>query len=199
MAAPAVIAAIPAVLQLASSVMDGFSSSKQKKAYAEYQEKTRQAAMEQYRYQTRAINNRLAEEEEASDLQLEQNMIQNMQAKATAQASAAGSGITGSTIENLFHDYDRAAAASNYVASRNLHLKGLQAVDEKEAAYIQAMNTINLQQQQYSGGSMGLSLLSGFGNALSVGVQNYYGTTSHTNSSRGQKSDKLNITLNGGL
>lgn len=166
MVAPAVIAAIPAVLQLASSTIEGFSSNKQKKAYAEYQEKTRQAAMEQYRYQTRAINNRLAEEEEASDLQLEQNMIQNMQAQATAKASAAGSGITGSTIENLFKDYDRAAAASNYVASRNLHLKGLQAVDEKEAAYIQAMNTINLQ-QQYTGGSMGLSLLSGIGTAMS--------------------------------
>lgn len=198
MVAPALIAAIPAVLQLASSAIEGFSANKQKKAYAEYQEKTRQAAMEQYRYQTRAINNRLAEEEEASDLQLEQNMIQNMQAQATAKASAAGSGITGSTIENLFKDYDRASAASNYVASRNLHLKGLQAADEKEAAYIQAMNTINLQ-QQYTGGSMGLSLLSGFGNALSVGVQNYYGTTSHTNSSRGQLSDSLNNTLNGGL
>ena len=166
MVAPALIAAIPAVLQLASSAIEGFSANKQKKAYAEYQEKTRQAAMEQYRYQTRAINNRLAEEEEASDLQLEQTMIQNMQAKATAQASAAGNGITGSTIENLFHDYDRAEAANEYVASRNLHLKGLQAEDEKEAAYIQAMNTINLQ-QQYSGGSMGLSLLSGIGTAMS--------------------------------
>lgn len=198
MVAPALLAAVPAVMTFASSVLDGFSSKKQKKAYAEYQEKTRQAAMEQYRYQTRAINNRLAEEEAASDLQLEQNMIQNMQAKATAQASAAGSGVTGTTIDNLFHDYDRASAASNYVASKNLHLKGLQAVDEKEAAYIQAMNTINLQ-QQYTGGSMGLSLLSGFGNALSVGVQNYYGTTSHTNSSKGQLSDSLNNTLNGGL
>lgn len=168
MAAPALIAAIPAVLQLASSVMEGFSSNKQKKAYAEYQEKTRQAAMEQYRYQTKAINNRLAEEEEASDLQLEQTIIQNMQAKATAQASAAGSGITGSTIDNLFKDYDRANAASNYVAARNLHLRGLQAVDEKEAAYIQAMNTINLQQQYTGGSSMGLSLLSGIGNAMST-------------------------------
>lgn len=168
MVAPALTAGIAAVLQLASSVMEGFSSNKQKKAYAEYQEKTRQAAMEQYRYQTRAINNRLAEEEEASDLQLEQTIIQNMQAKATAQASAAGSGITGSTIDNLFKDYDRANAASNYVAARNLHLRGLQAVDEKEAAYIQAMNTINLQQQYTGGSSMGLSLLSGIGNAMST-------------------------------
>ena len=167
MVAPAVIAAIPAVLQLASSVVEGFSNKKQEKAYKEYQEKTRQAAMQQYRYQTRAINNRLAEEEEASDLQLEQTMIKNLQAKATASASAAGSGVTGSTIENLFKDYDRANAASNYVASRNLHLKGLQAADEKEAAYIQAMNTINLQ-QQYTGGTMGLSLLGGIGTAMST-------------------------------
>ena len=141
MVAPAVLAAIPAVLQLTSSVIEGFSANKQKKAYAEYQAKTRQAAMEQYRYQTRTINNRLAEEEAASDLQLEKMMIQNMQAKATAQASAAGSGITGSTIENLFHDYDRADAANEYIASKNLHLKGLQAVDAKEAASI-AKDTI---------------------------------------------------------
>ena len=167
MVAPALIAAIPAVLQLASSAIEGFSSEKQKKAHAEYQEKTRIAAMEQYRYQTRAINNRLAEEEEASDLQLEQTMIKNLQAKATASASAAGGGITGSTIDNLFKEYDRANAASNYVASRNLHLKGLQAVDEKEAAYIQAMNTINLQ-QQYTGGSMWASLLGGAGTAMST-------------------------------
>ena len=197
MVAPALIAAIPAVISLASSVMDGFSNKKQKKAYEEYQEKTRQAAMEQYRYSTRAINNRLAEEEEASDLQLEQLQIKNMQAKATAQASAAGGGITGSTIDNLFKDYDRATAMNNYVASRNLHLKGLQADDEKEAAYIQAMNTINLQ-QQYQGGTMGLSLLSGIGNAASSYVSNYYSVTSHTNSPRGKQTDNLNLVLNGG-
>ena len=167
MVAAAIMTALPAVLQLTSSVVEGFSNEKQKKAYKEYQEKTRQAAMQQYRYQTRAINNRLAEEEEASDLQLEQTMIKNLQAQATAKASAAGSGVTGSTIENLFHDYDRANAASNYVASRNLHLKGLQAADEKEAAYIQAMNTINLQ-QQYTGDSMWSSLLGGAGSAMST-------------------------------
>ena len=197
MVAPALIAAIPAILQLASSAMEGFSSNKQKKAYAEYQEKTRQAAMEQYRYQTRAINNRLAEEEEASDLQLEQNMIQNLQAKATAQASAASSGITGSTIDNLFKEYDRANALSNYVASRNLHLKGLQAADEKDAAYIQAMNTINLQ-QQYTGSSMGLSLLSGIGSAASTYTNNLYTVKSYTNSNRGQTSDGLSLLLGGG-
>lgn len=197
MVAPALIAAIPAILQLASSAMEGFSSDKQKKAYAEYQEKTRQAAMEQYRYQTRAINNRLAEEEEASDLQLEQNMIQNLQAKATAQASAASSGITGSTIDNLFKEYDRANALSNYVASRNLHLKGLQAADEKDAAYIQAMNTINLQ-QQYTGSSMGLSLLSGIGSAASTYTNNLYTVKSYTNSNRGQTSDGLSLLLGGG-
>ena len=167
MVAPAIIAAIPAVLQLASSVMEGFSNKKQEKAYKEYQEKTRQAAMEQYRYSTRVINNRLAEEEEASDLKLEQNYIQNLQAKATAQASAAGGGITGSTIDNLFKEYDRANAASNYVASRNLYLKGLQGEDEKEAAYIQAMNTINLQ-QQYTGGDMFSALLGGAGSAMTT-------------------------------
>jgi hypothetical protein len=198
MVAPAVIAAaIPAVMQLASSVMEGFSNEKQKKAYAEYQEKTRQAAMEQYRYSTRAINNRLGEEAEAIALNQEQTMIKNLQAQATAKASAAGSGISGSTIDNLFHDYDRASAASNYVASRNLHLKGLQAADEKEAAYIQAMNTINLQ-QQYTGGSMGLSLLSGFGNAMSTGISNYTTIANYTQNSRGKQADSLN-TLLGGL
>lgn len=192
----AIAAAVPAVLQLASSVVEGFSNKKQEKAYKEYQEKTRQAAMQQYRYQTRAINNRLAEEEEASDLQLEQTMIKNLQAQATAKASAAGSGVTGSTIENLFKDYDRANAASNYVASRNLHLKGLQAADEKEAAYIQAMNTINLQ-QQYTGGTMALSLFSGFGNAVSTGIQNYTTIANYTQSSKGKQANNLNSLLGG--
>ena len=167
MVAPAILAAIPAILSLTSSAIEGFSAEKQKKAYAEYQQKTRQAAMEQFRYQTRAINNRLAEEEEASDLRLEQVLIKNMQAKATAKASAAGSGVTGSTIENLFHDYDKASAASQYVAARNLHLKGLQAADEKDAAYIQARNIINLQ-QQYTGGSMFSYLLGGTGSAMTT-------------------------------
>ena len=167
MVAPAILAAIPAVLSLASSVMDGISNNKQKKAYEEYKEQTRLAAMEQYRYQTRAINNRLSEEAEATALQQEQYMIKNLQAQATAKASAASGGVTGTTIDNLFKDYDRATAASNYVAARNLHLKGLQAGDAKEAAYIQAMNTINLQ-QQYTGGSMFGSLLSGAGSAMST-------------------------------
>ena len=76
-------------------------------------------------------------------------------------------GITGSTIDNLFKDYDRATAASNYVASRNLYLKKLQSWDEMDAAYIQAKN-VGMNIQPYTGTNWFAALLSGAGTAMSA-------------------------------
>ena len=59
------------------------------------------------------------------------------------------------------------------------------------------MNTINLQ-QQYQGGSFGLSLLSGIGNAAQTYVQNYQGVTQHTTSQSGNLLDNLTSFLKGG-
>jgi hypothetical protein len=45
---------------------------------------------------------------------------------------------------------------------------------------------------------MGLSLLSGFGNAMSTGISNYTTIANYTQNSRGKQADSLN-TLLGGL
>ena len=161
-----VLPAIAAGLQLMGSMGTASAEKKAETANQEYQAKQRAAAWANYRYQTRALQNRLAEETEASAYQLQQISIQNMQAKATASASAAGSGVSGSTIDNLFKDYDRADAASQYMAKRNLYLKGLQTRDAMDAAWIEANNVIN-NMQPYTSNTTSL-LLSGLGNAFSA-------------------------------
>jgi len=180
MVAPAIIAA---GLMLASAVGNSLSAKKQEKAYAQYQAQQQAAAWENYRYTTRAITNRYAEEVESAKYQQQQLVIDNLKAQATAKASAASSGISGSTIDNLFNDYDRASAFSNFIASRNLYLKKLQSYDEMDAAFIQAKNVVNTQ-QQYTGADSSSILLSGIGSAMSAwagakttGVTNnyYYG------------------------
>lgn len=162
---------IYAGLQLTSAVGSTRADKKQQKAVEEYQSKQRAAAWENYRYQTRALQNRLAEEKEASSYEQQQIMIQNMQAKAAAQASSASNGIQGSTIDNLYKDYDRANAASEYIAKRNLYLKGLQTNDNMEAARIEALNVINGMQTYQSNTTS--TLLSGIGNAFSAYGQAY--------------------------
>lgn len=153
-------------LQVGSSLLGALGARKQEKAYADYQRKSAEAALNNYIYQTRAINNRYSEEEQAASLEQQEIMIRNMQSKATAQASAATMGVEGGSLDSLYRDYDRATAVSNYVAAKNLHMKGLQYTDELESMRIQALNSINLQ-QQYTGGSFGAALLNGIGTALS--------------------------------
>lgn len=164
MVAPALIYA---GLMAASAIGNSLSAKKQEKAYKQYQAQQQAAAWENYRYQRRAIHNRYAEEVESAQYQQQQTIIQNLKAQATAKASAASMGITGSTIDNLFKDYDRATAASNYVASRNLYLKKLQSWDEMDAAYIQAKN-VNNNIQPYTGANWFSVLLNGAGSAMSA-------------------------------
>ena len=164
MVAPALIYA---GVMAASAIGNSLSAKKQEKAYKEYQAKQQAAAWENYRYQRRAIHNRYAEEVESAQYQQQQIIIQNLKAQATAKTSAASMGITGSTIDNLFKDYDRATAASNYVASRNLYLKKLQSWDEMDAAYIQAKN-VNNNIQPYTGANWFSVLLNGAGTAMSA-------------------------------
>lgn len=169
---------IYAGLSLLSAYGSMSSSKKEKKAMEEYQQKQREAAWENYRYQTRALHNRYYEEKEAASYELHNNYIKNLEAKATAKTSAAGGGVSGSTIDNLFKDYDRAIAGSQYIAKRNLHLKGLQYSDNLDSARIEAMNVIN-NIQPYTGASQTSLLLAGIGNAFSSYAsgyrdQNYY-------------------------
>lgn len=164
MVAPALVYA---GLMAASAIGNSLSARKQEKAYKRYQQQQQAAAWENYRYQRRAIHNRYAEEVESAKYQQQELILQNLKSQATAKASAASMGITGSTIDNLFKDYDRATAASNYVASRNLYFKKLQSWDEMDAAYIQAKN-VGMNIQPYTGTNWFAALLSGAGTAMSA-------------------------------
>lgn len=142
-----------------------FAERKQRKAYEEYQKLQAQATLTNYLYQTKALNNRYAEEKEASAVQQQQIYLQNLQAKATAQASAASAGVEGISIENLFKGYDRATAMSKYTAEKNLRMRGLQYDDEMDSLRINAINSINLQQPYTS--NFGATLLGGLGQIMS--------------------------------
>ena len=90
-----------------------------------------------------------------------------MKAKATAQASAASSGIEGITIDNLFAGYERATAVSNYTHAKNLEMLGLEYNNQLDTYRIQAINSINTM-QQYNGASTASTLLSGVGGLFSA-------------------------------
>lgn len=158
------LSAAGAGLTLLGGIGNYVGERKAEKSYKTYQANQRKAAEENYREKVRSFHNRFNEEKEATAANLQTNMIQDMQAKATAQASVASSGVGGSTIENLFKDYDRAHAVSTYTAKRNLRLKGFQIDDNIAAARIEAMNVIN-NLQQYQGAGLG-SLFSLFGDAF---------------------------------
>lgn len=158
------VGAVGLGMQAAGAVGGYISSKKEATAYSKYQSLQTQAALTNYIQQSKSINNRYAEEQEASARESQEIAIQNLKAKATAQASAASSGVEGSSIEMLFRDYDRAAAVSNYTAARNLQMKGLQYTNELDGLRVQAINTIN-GLTQYSDTSAS-TLLGGIGGLL---------------------------------
>lgn len=159
------VATIGLALSAVSAVGNFISKGAEQYQYAKYQELQSQAAIDNYIEQTKAINNRYAEEQEATARQKEDVYYQNLQKKATAQTSAATSGIQGNSINTLFAGYDRATAVNNYVAARNLQLKGLQYNEELDSMRIQAINAVNMQ-QPYTGGSASSTLMSGVGGLL---------------------------------
>lgn len=150
----------------AGGLLSGYLGSRQEaKAYANYQKAQTQSALNNFIQQSRAVNTRYAQEQEAAANQSQEIYIQNLQRQATAQASAASSGVSGASLDTLFQGYDRATAVSNYTSARNLQMKGLQYSNELEGLRAQAISSINLQQQYTSSSSS--SLISGIGGLLS--------------------------------
>lgn len=118
--------------------------SSRKAAKAAYEQNVRQymAAISNFVQQANTNNTRYSQEQESVYQKAQQVYLENLQAKATAQASAAGSGVVGNTIDNLFRGYDRANAINNYFTERNLRLMGLQYDDNYEAIRVNALNQI---------------------------------------------------------
>lgn len=149
------------------TVANTYSSYQSEKAFASYQALTSQAALNNYISQSKQLNLRYAEEQEASSQEAQEIQIENMKAKATAQASAASSGIEGISIDNLFAGYDRATAVSNYTHAKNLEMLGLEYSNQLDAYRIQALSTI-YSTGYYSGSTAGTTLLSGIGGMFST-------------------------------
>ena len=160
------IGAIGLGLQGLGMVSGAIGSHQQAKAYAGYQALQAKAALNNYIQQSKQVNLRYAQEQEADAEEREQIRIENMKAKATSQASAASSGIEGLTIDNLFAGYERATAVSNYTHAKNLNMLGLEYNNQLDAYRVQAINSINTM-QQYSGASTASTLLSGIGGMFS--------------------------------
>lgn len=160
------IGAIGLGISAGGLISNYMASNKEAKAYANYQTLQNQSALNNFIQQTRTLNTRYAQEQDAAANQTQEIYIQNLQRQAIAQASVASSGITGSSLETLFLGYDRATAVSNYTAARNLQMKGLQYSNELEGLRVQAINAINLQQQYTSSSSS--SLIGGIGGLLST-------------------------------
>ena len=159
------IGAIGLGISAGGLISNYMAANKESKAYANYQSLQTQSALNNFIQQTQAMNTRYAQEQEAAANHTQEIYIENLQRKATAQASAASSGIAGLSLDSLFQGYDRATAVSNYTAARNLQMKGLQYSNELEGLRVQAINAINLQQQYTSTSSS--SLIGGIGGLLS--------------------------------
>ena len=161
------LSAIGLAIGAAGTVSNTISASQQANAYGEYQKLQSQSALNNYIQQSKQLNTRYAQEQEASAEERQQIQIENMKAKATAQASAASSGIEGITIDNLFAGYDRATAVSNYTHAKNLEMLGLEFNNQLDAYRNQALSTI-YSMQPYSGASVGSTLLSGIGGLMTT-------------------------------
>ena len=132
---------------------------------AQYRALQTQSTLTNYIQQLNAVHTRINQEQQATALQKQQLAIENMKARATAQASSAANGVAGSTLDNLFQGYDRATAVNNYIASKNLHFKELQSYQEMMSYRASALSSI-YNQTTYTSNGVG-SVLSGFGGLLS--------------------------------
>lgn len=160
------IAAIGLGLQGVSTVFSAIGSRKQEKAYANAQIANINSALGNFRTNVNLNNTRFSQEQEAAQEQAQQIYLKNLQQKATAQTSAAGSGVAGVSIDNLFRGYDRTTALSNFISERNLRNMGMQYDENYESLRTNAINSI-YGTQSYTGANAGSTLLSGFGGILS--------------------------------
>lgn len=158
-------------LQGVSTIFSAFGARQQEKAYANAQIASINSALSNFRTNVNLNNTRFSQEQESAQEQGQAIYLENLKQKATAQASAAGSGVAGTSIDNLFRGYDRTTALSNFISERNLRNMGLQYDENYEGLRTNALNSI-YGIPQYTGASAGSTLLSGFGNILTSTASN---------------------------
>lgn len=133
---------IMAAGSIASTLFGASSARKAAKAQANLQIAQIKYALQNFSQQANANNTKYSQEQEAAYEQAQQIYLENLKAKSTAQTSSAGSGVAGNSIENLFKNYDRATALSNFITERNLRNLGWQYDSNYEALRANAINSI---------------------------------------------------------
>ncbi|MCD7779670.1 MAG: hypothetical protein LUH05_03235 [Candidatus Gastranaerophilales bacterium] len=151
--------------QALGTAASAYGSMQSAKSYRTYVQNQVNSTLDNYRYQSRALNNAYSEEMEQANQENHQAYLANLQSKAAAQASAASSGVEGSSLDSLFAGYDRASAISNYLTERNLRNKGLQYNDNLDSLRTSALSSL----YGLSGytNTTASTLLSGVGSLLS--------------------------------
>lgn len=162
-------------INAANSILGTLSNAKANKAYSKYAMQQSQSALSNFAQQANTIHTRYSQEQEAQTANQLSVYLENLQRKATAQASAAGSGVQGLSIDSLFNAYDRAVAISNYTAARNLKYKQMNYDDEIDSYRANAISAIN-SIKPYAGTSPLAATLDGFSNTMNLYSKNYKGT-----------------------
>ena len=170
------LSAASIALQLGSTIFSGIgsysASKKQEDYYNWYKKENEKAVKEDLRNNIALTNLQYQQEIEASSLESQQAWLENEQAQATAEASALENGLGGNSLASLMQGYERANAVNDYVAAKNLEMKGMQVKQNIKSLEAKAQSAINLgvpySASSMNNFSMSGSVLGGIGSALSI-------------------------------
>lgn len=169
-------------MQTGAVISNYLTQKEQDRYYKNYQALQTASIINNYNNQVSALQDRFSEEAFQTGWQKQQTMIANMKARATAQASAASSGVEGQSINKLFDGYDRATAINDYISDRNLQMKGRQYNRELEGARAKALSALNGESKYAS--TAAAELIGGIGGLLSNYASNDYKITYYNKKGR---------------
>lgn len=171
---------IGALTQVGGQVLSFTAQSEQakkQKDFAEnYKNQVTKAAWEDFSNNANLATLKQDQQAESVNFDNQQSDLANRQAKATAEASALESGVSGNSIDSLLRGYDRATAINDYVSAKNIKYMGLQTKEEIKGLRARAINTIN--QAQIDPNSiiepdLGANLLAGLNGAINGAASGY--------------------------
>lgn len=169
--AMAAVAAASAAVQIAGE-------SEKERSYANSTIQSTKAQVSEWSTQVNQQNTRYAQEVEAAHQEAQQNYLTNLEQQATAQTSAAGSGVAGISIENLFKGYDQASTLSEYISERNIRNQGLQYNQDYNAIRLRARNSIKTQ-LPYQGQGTKWAITNGIISTAGSAASSYFNTGGH--------------------
>lgn len=163
--------------QVLSFTAQAKQAKKQQQFYDDYRKKYIKSVWEDYSNNVDLLELSQDQKEDAIGFENQQSALSNMQAKATAEASALESGVSGNSIDSLLRGYDRTMAINDFVSAENIRMMGLQTNQEIKALRAKAISAINtghpFDPNSIVKPSIGANLLTGLNNAA-TGLQQGY-------------------------